>query len=538
MVDSRLADNGNSLGIEPPDQGLCAGNGFVLESVNNAIQVYDTNGNASSGVTSHNTFYGYPVAFNRTTGAAGPFITDPVCYFDPDTQRWFHVVITFDRVGTSFDFAGPNRLDIAVSQTSNPLGAWNIYKIPTQNDGTEGTPNHHCDGGPCSADFPKIGADANGIYISSNEYPLFGGRSRGAQIYAISKQALAAGQSPVTVVQVDTSDPNLLLDGFPGFTVWPATAPGGVYAADGGGTEYFLSTTNGFDPNTKSFQVVPTSDNRLRIWALSNTQSLNTASPALILRHAVIEVETYAFPPTATQKEGNVPLADCLNDSTLLTPFGIGCWSFFRTTKPPGTEREAQHVSPSFSLMQQVVYANGKLWSAVNTALRIGNTTQAGIAYFILRPQVSSGGVSGQVERQGYLGLANNNLTYPAVGVTAAGKGVIAFSLLGDDHFPSAAYATLNAISGASEIHIAAEGVGPEDGFTGYKAAVGYAGYPRWGDYGATAVDGDSIWIGSEYIGQTCTFAEFVLTLRPGSACGGTRANIGNWHTRISKITP
>jgi hypothetical protein len=85
MIDSRLADGGNTFASEPPDQGLCAGNGFVLESINNAIRVYDTNGVALSGVISHNTFYGYPPAFNFATGEYGPSIADPYCYFDTVT---------------------------------------------------------------------------------------------------------------------------------------------------------------------------------------------------------------------------------------------------------------------------------------------------------------------------------------------------------------------------------------------------------------------------------------------------------------------
>lgn len=32
--DQRLANGGNQFSVEPPDQGLCAGNGYVLESVN------------------------------------------------------------------------------------------------------------------------------------------------------------------------------------------------------------------------------------------------------------------------------------------------------------------------------------------------------------------------------------------------------------------------------------------------------------------------------------------------------------------------
>jgi hypothetical protein len=539
MIDSLLADGGQTLAVEPPDQGLCAGNGFVLESVNSAIRVYDTNGNALSGVTSLHTFYGYP--FANSAAGLGPQISDPVCYYDPDTRRWFHVIATSDRVGTTSALAGPNHIDLAVSQTPSPLGLWNIYKIPTQNDGTEGTPDHHCEGGPCFGDFPKIGADANGIYITENESPFFFVGAYRAQIYALSKRALTAGVEPVTVVQFDTSASDLLLDGSAGFTVWPATAPASAYATDLGGTEYFLSATNATAPGEsgpgKSLQPVPSSDHRLRIWALSNTQSLNTANPALVVRHGVIDVLTYSLPPVASQKEGSVPLADCLNDSTLDTPLGTGCWRYAFSKKPSGNERESQRVNSSLSGgMLQVVYAVGKLWGSMNTALDLGHGIQAGVAYFVLRPQISTGGLSGQVVKQGYLGLANHHLLHPSVGVTANGRGVLTFSLLGDDHFPSAAYATLDATAGVGNIHIAAEGLGPDDGFTAYKAFEGQTPITRWGDYSATAVDGNSIWIGSEYIGQTCTFADFVSA--PIGRCGETRTALGNWYTRISKITP
>jgi hypothetical protein len=57
--------------------------------------------------------------------------------------------------------------------------------------------------------------------------------------------------------------------------------------------------------------------------------------------------------------------------------------------------------------------------------------------------------------------------------VTANGKGVIAFTLMGEGHFPSAAYATLDAIASAGDIHIAAEGLGPDDGSTAYKGFIG-----------------------------------------------------------------
>ncbi len=91
---------------------------------------------------------------------------------------------------------------------------------------------------------------------------------------------------------------------------------------------------------------------------------------------------------------------------------------------------------------------------------------------------------------------------------------------------------------GAGDLHVAAEGVGPQDGFSGYAPLSQNSRTrirPRWGDYGAAAVDGANIWIASEYIAQTCTYAEYQAA--PFGTCGGTRASLGNWSTRISKLT-
>ena len=86
---------------------------------------------------------------------------------------------------------------IAVSQTNDPTGLWNIYKIDTTDDGTLGTPSHpNC---PCLGDQPLIGADANGFYVTTNEFPLFLNGFNGAQVYALDKFALASGSLPAVV---------------------------------------------------------------------------------------------------------------------------------------------------------------------------------------------------------------------------------------------------------------------------------------------------------------------------------------------------
>lgn len=531
--DQRLANGGNQFSLEPPDQGLCVGNGYVVEVVNSVIRVWSIGGASLTGVEDLNTFYGYPAAVNRTTGVIGPEVIDPVCYYDPENHRFVVAITTLD-VDENGDANGKNTIDVAVSNSGDPIGNWTLYHVPAQNDGTDGTPNHGCtlDGvqpGPCFQDYPHIGADGNGVYITTNEYDLFGPAYNAAQVFAFSKAQLAAHPASVRVTLVE----NLAVDGSPGFTAWPATSPAGQYSGERNGTEYLLSTIAGDGSETGN----PTGTaRRIGLWAITNTSSLNSSTPALGITSRLINSETYVYPPKANQKPGSIPLADCLNDTTIPTPFGPGCWQLFFNDEPAHDEVES-HLDSNDTRMQQTWYVNGTLWGAVDTAVWVGGELKAGIAWFAVAPKINGAGkVEGQVKKQGYLALGGNNLTYPALAMATNGRGVIAFTVTGDDYYPSAGYATITANGAVGPVHIAAAGLGPDDGFTSYKAFVGDPPRTRWGDYGAAVTDGTSIWIASEYIAQTCTLTEYLA----GSigSCGGTRTPFANWATRISKVTP
>jgi hypothetical protein len=196
--------------------------------------------------------------------------------------------------------------------------------------------------------------------------------------------------------------------------------------------------------------------------------------------------------------------------------------------------------------MQQVMYANGKVWGALDTAVSFDATlanNKAGIAWYIVKPDVSTGSLAAKVALEGTYGIAGTNLTYPAVGVTASGRGVIAMTLMSATDNPSAAYAAIDALLGVGDVHVAAAGAAPDDGFTSYKSQVGNPPRTRWGDYGAAAVDGNSIWIASEYVAHACTYSDwggsaFVGGSGPLGRCGNTRGALGNWSTRVSQITP
>ena len=568
----RYARGGNQFSVEPPDQALCVGNGYVLEAVNDVLNIFNTSGqsvlpdNTATNIVggfprnvNHavdlNSFYGYPPAINRTTGIRGQFVTDPTCIYDAGAQRFFLVVLTLEVVPTTGAFTTVNHLDLAVSATSNPTGSWNIYRIDVTNDGSPGATGGPC---PCLGDYPHIGSDAYGVYLTTNAYPWGPGDFDGAQIYAFSKAQLAAGAATVSMVHIDTTgmvnakSPVAQVE--PGFTVWPAHSPAvNSYNLNAGGTEFLLSSNAGEEAAGDAYTG---SSSDLIVWKLTNTSSIDSATPNLALSNKVITVGEYGIPPkqqqpgSGTAPTTDVPQGHCLNDETTVTVAGTGCWKLLVTAAAHARGPEViSRPDSNDTRMQQVMYANGKLWGALDTALNPdGGPQRAGIQWFILNPTTP------KVLKQGYLGAAGYDFTYPAIGVTASGRGVMAFTATGNNLNPSAAYAPIDSIVGVGAWNVVPSGTGAaqDDGFTSYKQQVG--GNPprtRWGDYGAAAVDGGSVWVASEYIAQACGYTAWGGPFFVGGSgdnllgtCGGAshgpgaRAALGNWSTRISKFVP
>lgn len=523
--DSRLAFGGNQFSGEPADQGLCAGNGYILVSVNSALRVYDAQTGAPvSGVLALNEFYGFPPAIDRSTFTFGPFTFDISCHYDPASDRWFHLAVDLDQDPDTGAFNGKNYLDLAVSTSGDPTGSWNVYRIPGMNDGTEGTPDHNCAGGPCFADFPHIGVDEHGVYITTNEFPLFAPGFNGAQVYAISKQELANGADTISAYLFDTSQPAWRVHpGQPGFTVWPALSAGTQFAGAQNGTEYFVSSNAVFNASGTSEELI--------VWALSNTASLNSGNPALQLARTIIPSQRYGIPANSVQKEGTFPLGECLNDSSGAF-FGTNCGAALFGLAPQNVSIGT--IDTSDTRILDVRYANGKLWAVLGTSAEVEGEQRTGVAWYILNPFVSQAGVSARMRMQGILALAGESLAYPTIGVTPSGRGIIGFTRVGENLHPSQGYASVDDVAGAGPVHMAAEGNSVQDGFTEYPPIGGNR--PRWGDYGAAAVDGNTVYLAGQYIEQPpCTLTEFIAT---GFECGGTRTVFANWSTRVSVLRP
>jgi hypothetical protein len=439
VVDSA---NVNGYDVEPPDQMLCVGNGMVLEGVNVAFAVYSERGQLMAGPAAANAFFGVDPALN---------VSDPRCLYDRATNRWFVTVIEYN------NDLSDNHLKLAVSQTGDPTGAFNIYDINVTNDGADFLAND-C---PCLGDQPKIGADANGFYIATDG---FGQVSyEGEQIYALSKAALAAGAA-AAVVHFDQLS-SLLPAPEVSFGIQPSSTPAGAQFA--AGTEYLAQTL-----------IVSKLESQLTVWTINNTQAIDTKPSSMSVSLVMVPTEAYVTPVPARQKVGVTPLAASASiDATAA-----------------GTASE-QDLDGGDQRLQQVTYLNGRLWTTAGTAsVASGTPVRDAAAWFVINVSNPKGGPTGSVASQGYIaGPANSHLIYPALAVNSQGRAAIVFTLTGPTYFPSAAYWSF---SSPGTIHQVFAGAAAQDGFSAY-----YFARPRWGDYSGAAAERDgTLWLATETI--------------------------------------
>ncbi|MCL2393407.1 MAG: hypothetical protein FWC87_01860 [Acidimicrobiaceae bacterium] len=459
--------------VEPPDQATCAGpdasgNPITFDFVNDAAAAYGASGNVVWPVTP---------AWGMLDQPASAFLSDPRCYYDADTQRWFFSMFVSAQPGPA---ATPqtNTQFLAVSQTSDPLGEYTVFGLDTTD---VNNPLGDC---PCFGDFDQIGADANGFYITTNEFsnitdaPANAPGYNGTVLYAVSKQGLEAaadGTSAISVARYAiTADPyGFSADGPPGtsgtassngpYHLSPATTPpGGTYAPN---TEYFPES------NSDLF-----ADNHLVVYALTGTNALATGGTPT-LSATELSSEAYAFPPSAGQKNGPLPLG---------ATFG-----YHRS--PPALEAD-------FNALQESVYTAGNLYTELDTAtVPSADAGHDGVAWFDLAPSVSGSSVSASVASQGYVSTTDS-LIYPALVVDGSGNGYLDFTMTGTSDYPSAAYVSFTGGAASGPIHVAAAGAAPEDGFTCYPPFSTPAVGCRWGDYSAGAVWNGRAYLMTEYI--------------------------------------
>lgn len=161
--------------LEPPDPQVAVGPQYVVEFVNLIGGIYTRAGDSVQKFALSD-FFQVP---------SGDFSSDPRIMYDALTGRWFASYLSLrDLPGTGSDLG---RLHVAVSQASDPTGAWNVYFTSYSQ---------------VFPDQPWLGLSNNKVTVSSNMYqitgndsvcPPYGDGYAGEQTVVYEKADLMAG---------------------------------------------------------------------------------------------------------------------------------------------------------------------------------------------------------------------------------------------------------------------------------------------------------------------------------------------------------
>lgn len=431
---------------------------------------------------SMNRFMHQVSADNRATGDLGPELTQPRAYYDWPTARFF-VTEGAALVNTSGVPLGPTVQLVAVSQTSNPTGAWSIYSYEITNGDEAGC--------PCFPDVNQLGADRHGLYLSTSLVGVFTRRIVGVKIYALPKAALEAGAGGPTPVVAFPLLPN-------DFSVFPTIVPPhGRFATENKGSEYFVEGTADLARDGIGKQM--------KVFAVTNTTSLAAGAPNLTLQSITLASQAVdANMPPAIQKKGPRPLGGG----------GSG-----------GLHEPAPLLEPGDGRVGSTpYYVNGTIWAVSGTAVAEpdGFVTD-GVAWFEFQTSGQDGPLNASIADQGIISAPNHVfLTFPAIAMNASGTGAIGVTLSSWRDFPSAATIAMPEFASPT-ITVSGAGALPDDGYTAYPE-FGGNGVGLWGAYGAAAVDGfGNVWFGNEYVPDTATHP---------------RTPFANWGTYVTRLAP
>jgi hypothetical protein len=426
--EQRESNHGNHYSVEPPEPVVCMANGQVFEVVNSALRVFDTSGAPLTDVVDINAFMLLPPAIVRQGHRPhypGPFSGDIQCEYDQGSGRWFILIWAIAQDPATGESTGANFYYTAVSKTSDALGDYWIYQSNADSP-------HPGDPEPRAGDHPFIGTDQNVYVIQDNEFSFFGEDFFGSVLHVFSKDAMESGSIGLeTIIR-----PGPIGQGL-SYSLQPATVPpGGTYESAQGGTLYF----------SQMLDYTGLGDDRIAIWALTNTSSAHDPVPSYGLQGRVLDSQVYAAPLKVTQRDGPIPLGDSVDEAINVLDSG-------------GDEAEPTK------------FAAGDIWTLTDTNTESGNVA---IAWFEVTPGFDgSNNLIGTMAHQGYVAIADNSVDYGAFAVTASGSALIAMDVAGPTIYGSSGYGVLDVDNGLDAVHIAGTGLVPDDGFTCYAAFVG-----------------------------------------------------------------
>ncbi|MEN1785856.1 MAG: choice-of-anchor D domain-containing protein, partial [Bacteroidota bacterium] len=220
----------NGIQVAPPDTQGDVGPNHYIQMTNSVTTIFDKSGNTLFGPVPNSVFFQ-----NLDPVLAGTNDGDPIVVYDQFEDRW--IVSQF-----AVDQGAPYFMLIAVSETADPLGAYNQYAISYETD---------------FPDYPKLGIWNDALYITTRDFAN-GQSFAGFSLVAINKFDMYNGVA-TSAQRFEIDDPEF--DG-----ILPADADGTVpppagephysmYLSAGGNSLNLITTTIDFDNPSNSTLV-------------------------------------------------------------------------------------------------------------------------------------------------------------------------------------------------------------------------------------------------------------------------------------------
>ena len=468
--------------VEPPDQGLCAGNGYVVETNNiGEILVFNTALKRVLQRRSRSTrSWGSPAWDGVAAGILPACTTLPTAGTGSTPRSSRRAPRGAAALLPAASQARPTCATKAslITDGPSPFGPYHVYFTSADyNPGEPGYPS-------LLNDFAKISVTRDAFLMFYDEFPLLsslpgvgGGFFNGAQELAFDKNALeqglparlAKGQpNPAVTVAIEnmghipTPDGTCARDDSlheGGITCWTAAIPAqpvaGQFDNSHGGTGFMLDSLDFY-----GFVPLPTSgDNRIAAWAWTGLSALNTrgcATCAATIRFTgqlFAGVDRYYGPENlaSPQKTGPIPLGDECGAAGL------------STGSPPPASCPEGGIATNGDFMTQVSQAQGQLWGATNTEVaqtytRANAEVHQGVVYWVVGTNSFDTTGKFTLTSQGYVTATHEDLEMAAIAATPGPKGraIMLFTLNGNggptgaDHggfFPSTAFGRLTSSS-------------------------------------------------------------------------------------------
>lgn len=165
-INQNFAGVNNLSGVAPPDTQGDVGPDHYFQMVNMAFAIWDKEGNLMYGPVDNITLWeGFDGPWSSTNDG------DPVVLYDEYADRWISTQFSLPNGSGS----APYYELVAVSQTGDPLGAWNRYAFEFN----------------AMPDYPKFGVWPDGYYMTTHKFAS--GSWAGAGITVFDREAMING---------------------------------------------------------------------------------------------------------------------------------------------------------------------------------------------------------------------------------------------------------------------------------------------------------------------------------------------------------